>query len=719
MAQRVAIDFEGNIAGIEKSTRQATKILTDFEARAKSISEGVNVAFSALGTGLTVAGFAGLVKSGIDAADALNDMSDRTGIAVEKLAGFQLATKLADTNMEEFQDSVNKLSINIGKSADDFAKLGISAKDPAEAFLQLADVYSKIENPQQRAAFGAAALGKSYAEMAPLLNQGGAALRQQITQGQKFSGVTQENAKAAADFNDRLDQLGQQSQGFRIRFALGVLEPLSAYAVELDKAITKSGVFQGTLAGLAEGFKRSAIESIGGFSTYSNELNDINVKVVEAKDKLKAAQEGGFFGKNSADEIAAQQALNNLLAQRTALVDKLNKERQKQTSASTVGPPSDSIQNFIKKNGDPESQASKSAKKAQSDLERLNSEYDTLVANLTKEVSLRGDNSELAALEYDVAQGSLSKLTESQKLVLLNLAAEKQALQDNMEQYKEYDAIIEQGQDLARQQVKDQADLIDRLSEKYNANSVAFKKGVADVQDALRYGIIDEARAKAEFDQLGKDFNDGFSDPASKALKQLDAYSEQAARNMQDAFADFLFDPFKDGVDGMLVNFLNTIRQMVAQQAAAQLFGSKKDGGSGLNDLFNTGVKDLTQGISSYGSEIFSGIGSFFGFADGAAFSAGNVVPFASGGIFNQPTYFPMSGNRTGLLGEAGPEAIMPLRRDGSGRLGVSVHGGGSSKVINFTQNINIATAPNTREGQSNLAYQIGLETKRALDRNG
>src|SRR5262249_8641201 len=50
-------------------------------------------------------------------------------------------------------------------------------------------------------------------------------------------------------------------------------------------------------------------------------------------------------------------------------------------------------------------------------------------------------------------------------------------------------------------------------------------------------------------------------------------------------------------------------------------------------------------------------------YADGAAFHRGNVIPFARGDVFSSPTFFPMSGGRTGVLAEAGEEAIMPLRR--------------------------------------------------------
>ena len=57
--------------------------------------------------------------------------------------------------------------------------------------------------------------------------------------------------------------------------------------------------------------------------------------------------------------------------------------------------------------------------------------------------------------------------------------------------------------------------------------------------------------------------------------------------------------------------------------------------------------------------------------AFGNAFDAGNVIPFARGGIVDRTTLFGMAGGQTGMMGEAGPEAIMPLRRSASGHLGV------------------------------------------------
>jgi len=77
----------------------------------------------------------------------------------------------------------------------------------------------------------------------------------------------------------------------------------------------------------------------------------------------------------------------------------------------------------------------------------------------------------------------------------------------------------------------------------------------------------------------------------------------------------------------------------------------------------------------------------------GNIFNRGSLVPMANGGIVNSPTYFPMTGGRTGLMGEAGPEAVMPLSRTKGGKLGVSVESGGT-QVINNVEVINQSSQP-------------------------
>ncbi len=96
--------------------------------------------------------------------------------------------------------------------------------------------------------------------------------------------------------------------------------------------------------------------------------------------------------------------------------------------------------------------------------------------------------------------------------------------------------------------------------------------------------------------------------------------------------------------------------------------------------LANSAFKSLMDGFGDgEGGGLLAGIGKALGFADGGAFANGRVQAFASGGIVNSPTVFPMA-NGAGLMGEAGPEAIMPLTRIG-GKLGVRASGGGGATI--------------------------------------
>jgi len=90
-------------------------------------------------------------------------------------------------------------------------------------------------------------------------------------------------------------------------------------------------------------------------------------------------------------------------------------------------------------------------------------------------------------------------------------------------------------------------------------------------------------------------------------------------------------------------------------------------------------LRNIAKSIA--GSVLQKLIGGWIGglFADGAAFQGGRVVPFAKGGIVTKPTIFPMA-RGMGLMGEAGPEAVVPLKRGSDGKLGVE--GGGGTTYI-------------------------------------
>jgi len=129
-----------------------------------------------------------------------------------------------------------------------------------------------------------------------------------------------------------------------------------------------------------------------------------------------------------------------------------------------------------------------------------------------------------------------------------------------------------------------------------------------------------------------------------------------------------------------------------------------------MNSTFNAAMRPVTDHL---GGLLASGVGSLaqsiLPFADGAPFSQGRVMPFANGGIVSGATPFGMRGG-LGVMGEAGPEAIMPLARGADGKLGVRGSGGNGPTVV-----MNIST-PDV-QGFARSQNQIAAQMNRALGR--
>lgn len=130
-----------------------------------------------------------------------------------------------------------------------------------------------------------------------------------------------------------------------------------------------------------------------------------------------------------------------------------------------------------------------------------------------------------------------------------------------------------------------------------------------------------------------------------------------------------------------------------------------------INATYNAAMKPVTDHV---GGLLATGVGglmeNILPFANGAPFSQGRVMPFASGGVVSSATPFGMRGGM-GVMGEAGPEAIMPLARGPDGKLGVRGAGGqgGPTVVMNIT-------TPDV-QGFSRSQNQIAAQMNRALSR--
>ncbi|MGB0660660.1 MAG: phage tail tape measure protein [Mangrovicoccus sp.] len=163
--------------------------------------------------------------------------------------------------------------------------------------------------------------------------------------------------------------------------------------------------------------------------------------------------------------------------------------------------------------------------------------------------------------------------------------------------------------------------------------------------------------------------------------KQVKSLSSGISRGLRSAFDGLIFDGMK------------------ASDAMRQV------GESIINSAYSSAVSPVTKHVGqALGGGLESLLSGAMPFAKGGSFSQGKVMPFAKGGVVSSPTYFPMRG-ATGLMGEAGPEAIMPLTRGADGSLGVRSAGGG--RPVSVTMNISTPDAQSFQRSQGQVASQM------------
>jgi phage-related minor tail protein len=176
---------------------------------------------------------------------------------------------------------------------------------------------------------------------------------------------------------------------------------------------------------------------------------------------------------------------------------------------------------------------------------------------------------------------------------------------------------------------------------------------------------------------------DGVGGSMSEAGREASGMSRSVTSSLRRTFEGVIFDG--DRLSDALANLGRSISGTVLNNALAPVQGA------------------VGSGVQSILSRILP-------FARGAAFGAGRVAAFARGGVVEGPTHFPMRGG-VGLMGEAGPEAILPLARGSDGQLGIRAGGGGGT--VHVTMNVATPDAEGFRRSQS----QVAAEMSRAIAR--
>jgi len=274
------IQMLANMARLAKDMDDAKRTVSSAMGNIEKVVGQAKTALGALGIGLSADYFINFIRGGVDALDHLNDLTKSTDQTVETLSGLQLLAKQTGSDLEGTAAAVNKLSVNMGQNAEKYAQLGVTAKDPLEAFKQLADVFAALDDPQLRSSMAAEALGKSWAGAAPALAEGSQRIGEMVERGRRLSGVTQENAERADQFNDQLAELNILVGAVKMRMVGDMLPALN----ETTRAITLAYEESGKLRAIWV-----ALGALGAFA-FTDEFASASVKITALKEKLEALE---------------------------------------------------------------------------------------------------------------------------------------------------------------------------------------------------------------------------------------------------------------------------------------------------------------------------------------------------------------------------------------------------------------------------------------------
>ena len=240
-------------------------------------------------------------------------------------------------------------------------------------------------------------------------------------------------------------------------------------------------------------------------------------------------------------------------------------------------------------------------------------------------------------------------------------------ISDPGERQKQLDAV--------NQGLRDQVDLMQKIYDlnEATANSVGFREGAQRYVESI--GTLREAT----------------SGLAQQGFKGIEDSIVSLATTGTANFTQFA------------TSLLNDMARIIIQQLVVKQLAQA------ISSLFG-GPSPASTNPSGFNWDLINKYSS----ADGNVFGANGIVPYAKGGVVTRPMLFPFANGGaigTGLMGEAGPEAIMPLQRGPNGKLGVVAVGGGTTNVV-----VNVDASGNSSvQGRDDRASQLGRVISQAV----
>ncbi|HAN7853525.1 TPA: phage tail tape measure protein [Escherichia coli] len=351
-------------------------------------------------------------------------------------------------------------------------------------------------------------------------------------------------------------------------------------------------------------------------------------------------------------------------------------------------------QNYINNSLDAwrNNQANKPKAHKKTEAEKTEDIYKRLIKQQKEQIALAGQNTELAKMKYQVSQGELSTLSEAQKKTLLQNAAliDQKKIR---EQLAAYESSLADSNASAR--ASDEAQLLgygegsrmrERLQEMWSIRQT-FEQKNNELLRQYQAGEIEEALWKQEKELNKKYLEERLSDQQNYYAK-ADALRNNWNAGLQEGltnWADSATDYASQAADAV-VSTMDGLVSNISDALAGNVVDWRNWGSSVLREvskiLMNAAIVNGLKSLSGAGGWLGTVGGWISGAvanAKGGVYTSANLSAY-SNTIVDTPTYFAFA-KGAGLMGEAGPEAIMPLTRAADGSLGVraigNVNGGG------------------------------------------
>jgi len=701
-----ALKITANVVG-ENNIRRLGNSMQGLEGQIKNTSQAAGLlvmGIKGLAAAAVTSGVVALAKSAIDLADDMRDLSQRTGVSIQTLGQFKVAAELSGSSLEGVAKGLTFLNKNMVAAATGadgaaaaFKTIGVATTDAQgnlrsadQVFLDIADRFATLRDGPEKAALAIRVFGKAGAELIPILNLGS----QEI---QRFGlNISQDFADKADAFNDQIGIANAQLTNLTIQIGSALLPVFNGLLQILTQSVTEIGKW---ISGIQTAYKentifKTSVDALVGalaafatiqvFSTFiagARAAILITGSLIKALKALTAANllagAAGFI-KSKPGLIAALVAglgvgidaafnqgkiVSGISRGITGAINQafagLGAMMPSMPSLPSAAPGAIPDLSGLKTGSKP---------KAAKEIKELTAEELKLTLLLNK-AKIDGNKLQQAELEYGLTLLDLDKQkigTRQRQALEANAATT--LLQAEIEFAKELGSII--AQDYIKRQ---------DLQDNYNrtVEDLKIKAGLIAGEDLKRLEIERELTTLIER-------MPGLTDPQIAKLRELIAASQDVKESFKETFSKSLKQYYEQ-----LTNFGTQVADSVKgafQGLEDQLASFVTTGKANFTDLANSIIQDIARIAIRQAiiAPLVKGVGDIFGLklklANGGVFAQNGIQKFARGGIVDKPTVFPFA-KGVGLMGEAGPEAIMPLRRGSDGRLGVVAAGGGAVTV--------------------------------------